>query len=677
MPLVALVVAAYAGGLLVGLRSPSGAAAPVWGLIAVAAALLVRLSAGSPGAAGRVALRRGIVVAVACVGIAVGWSAAAAPAKRGQRPPPALLAPLRVASIAAIDRSFGADAPLARALLVADRSDLPLEIRDRFSSAGLAHVLSISGLHVGIAAMSIELLVRALGAGAAVARTATLAVLVVYVAMLGAPPPALRAATMFGAVAAARWRGRPTSSWAALAVGAAVPLLLDPRAVASIGWQLSAGGVASLIAAGKLATRIFGGRLEGWRRTLAEAAIASTVASFASAPIVAWHFGRVSLVGPLANLAAAPVVAVMQPTLFLALVLAPLPSLSKLVAAAAHPMLRLLDAIAGHAAALPAASPVVAPTMLGAALALGGVVATLAAFSARQWERHAVVAAALLGLLAWTPYLPSGTGRVELHVIDVGQGDAVAIRTARGRWILIDAGRAWRGGDAGRATIVPHLRRRGGELVAFVLSHPHSDHVGGGASVIRSLSPRYFYDAGFVAGTAAYRQALQAASDGRSPTIWRRVRPGDSLVVDGVRLRFLAPDSAWAASLRDPNDASTVVVAEVGRVRFLLTGDAELAEEEWLLEHHRDALAADVLKVGHHGSRTSSDSGFIAAIAPRLALISVGTANMYGHPSDETLITLERQGAEIFRTDLDGTIIVETDGRRIAVRVDGRRWELR
>jgi competence protein ComEC len=677
MPLIALVVAAYAGGLLFGLRSAHGSAAPLWGLIAFAAVLIARLGGGSGEIATRAALRRGVLVVAACAGLAIGWSSAASPPQRGPRPPPAILSPLRDASIAAIDRSFGGDAHLARALLVADRSDLPLEIRHRFSSAGLAHVLSISGLHVGIAAMSIELLVRALGAGSAAARATTLVVLVVYVAMLGAPPPALRAATMFGAVSAARWRGRPTSSWAALAVGAAVPLIFDPRAVASIGWQLSAGGVASLIAAQKVAARIFGGRLEGWRKTLAEAAIASTVASFASAPIVAWHFGRVSLVGPLANLAAAPVVAVMQPTLFLALALAPVPSLSGLAAAAAHPMLRLLDTIAGQASALPAASPVVAPTMLGAALATGVIVATLAAFSARDWERPAVVAMALLGLLAWTPYLPAGTGRVELHVIDVGQGDAVALRTARGRWVLFDAGRAWRGGDAGRAAIVPHLRRRGGELVAFVLSHPHSDHVGGGATVIRSLSPRYFYDAGFVAGAVAYRQALVAASAGRSPTIWKRVRPGDSLVVDGVRLRFLAPDSAWAASLRDPNDASAVVIAEVGRVRFLLTGDAELPEEEWLLQHYRDALAADVLKVGHHGSRTSSDSAFIAAVAPRVALISVGTANNYGHPSDETLNTLERQGAEVFRTDLDGTIIVETDGRRLHVRVDGRRWELR
>jgi competence protein ComEC len=680
MPLALRIVACYATAVLAGLtvlaRHPVAAAAPL-----VAAFVWAVHRSGEPGAGSstrRFYLRLAVLLAVAVAGVVVGSAEAARTvgARTVRREPPGLLLPIRDAAVRSIEQAFGSDAPLAKALLVADRRELPLEIRDRFAAAGLAHILSISGLHVGIAAISLELFARVIGVGPAASRVVTLVLLGGYVLMLGAPPPALRAASMFAAVSFARGRGRPTSPWSALAFGAAVPLIFDPRSVVNIGWQLSAAGVASLIAARQIAARLAPDQMDGWRRSLLDAALASTIASFASSPIVAWHFGRVSLVGPVANLFAAPVIAVLQPTLFLALVLSPVPTLSSFVAGAAHPLLWALNFVAERAALLPASSVYVAPTIFGAIVSTGVVLSALAAFATREYERPAIVTVALLAVLFWSPRLPGGSGRTELHVIDVGQGDAIALRTARGRWLLFDAGRAWRGGDAGRAAVVPHLRRRGGGLVAFILSHPHTDHVGGASTVVRALKPAYFYDPGFVAGAAAYREALAAVAEGRARTRWRRVRPGDSLKVDEAVVRFLAPDSAWAASLRDPNDASTVALIEVGRVRFLLTGDAENGEENWLLSKSYEALRADVLKVGHHGSRTSSDSAFVAAVRPRVAVISVGAGNGYGHPSPETLRTLESQGVEVMRTDRDGTVILETDGRHLFAKVDGVRWRV-
>src|SRR6185436_18312111 len=139
---------------------------------------------------------------------------------------------------------------------------------------------------------------------------------------------------------------------------------------------------------------------------------------------------------------------------------------------------------------------------------------------------------------------------------------------------------------------------------------------------------------------------------------WARAHPGDSIVVDGVTLTFLAPDSAWTANLDDPNLASVVTLVRVGDVRFLLTGDAEAAEEDWLVAHQADALRADVLKVAHHGSSTSSTPSFLAAVRPRLALVSVGAGNTYGHPSLPTLAAIaasgpggERGAAQVLRTD--------------------------
>ena len=159
-------------------------------------------------------------------------------------------------------------------------------------------------------------------------------------------------------------------------------------------------------------------------------------------------------------------------------------------------------------------------------------------------------------------------------------------------------------------------------------------------------------------------------------TAWQRVHPGDSLVVDGVALHFLAPDSAWTAALTDPNLASTIVQVCVGNVRMLLVGDAERPEEDWLVAHYGNSLGADVLKVGHHGSSTSSSAEFLDAVRPRIALVSVGLGNSYGHPSAAVMGTLASRGAQVLRTDRLGTIVVRTDGRRLLVDANGESWEV-
>jgi competence protein ComEC len=261
---------------------------------------------------------------------------------------------------------------------------------------------------------------------------------------------------------------------------------------------------------------------------------------------------------------------------------------------------------------------------------------------------------------------------MELHMIDVGQGDAVAIRTPRGRWILVDAGRAWRAGDAGRATVIPYLRRHGGRLVAFVLSHPHADHAGGAATIVRALEPDLFWDGAYAGTSETYREALAALKEKALP--WERVRPGHERMIDDVRLEFLAPDSAWTDALDDPNEASVVLRASYGAVRFLLVGDAERGEERWLLARDSLGLRAEVLKVGHHGSSTSSTEPFLRAVQPSVALVSVGAGNTYGHPSPRVMGALAERGAIVLRTDRHGSIVVRTDGRSIEIEAQGERW---
>ena len=573
----------------------------------------------------------------------------------------------------AVDRVFPADAPLARALLVADTRSISPEVRDRYAAAGLAHMLSVSGLHVGIIALALEVLFQLLRLPSRAATIASIGVVAVYVALIGAPDPAVRSAVMLAAMAASRLTQRPTSPWALLALGAAAPLL-SPRAATDIGYQLSVAGVAALVAAGALVRRVVPARVRGWRRTLVAGLVTSSVATIVSAPLVAWTFGRISLVGPVTNLAAAPLMAIAQPMLFLGMLLAPLRPLAGLIGDAAHPLLAGFDLIATTGASIPGAWAEVTPTLITATLAAIASGALITACVVQYPATPMIVGAGALAAMVWGGVAPSGNGFAELHMLDVGQGDAIALRTPRGRWLLFDAGRSWRGGDAGRSVILPYLARRRGTLDAFVLSHPHTDHVGGASTIVRVLRPRRYYDAAFAGSADAYRQSLVTARDAGSA--WHRVHPGDSLVVDGVVVSFLAPDSAWTAGLRDPNLASTVARIRVGRVRFLLVGDAEREEEEWLLEHAGDALAADVLKVGHHGSSTSSGASFLDAVRPRIALVSVGANNSYGHPSQSVLEALTERGAQVLRTDRMGTVVVRTDGYHLLVEARGETWEI-
>jgi competence protein ComEC len=386
---------------------------------------------------------------------------------------------------------------------------------------------------------------------------------------------------------------------------------------------------------------------------------------------VAWSFGRVALLGPVTNLLADPVMGILQPVLFLALSV-PLAPIERLTVDAAHLLLAAFDAIARAAASLPFAAPAVLPTTLAAWTAAVGTLALVVACVARRPRRALVVAAASVVAMIAEPALAPPRDDTELHLLDVGQGDAIALRTRRGRWIVIDAGRSWDGGDAGRSVVVPYIAHRGGTVALFVLSHPHADHVGGAASLFAALHPERFLDPGYVGTSPPYLAALAEARADGIP--WRRVHPGDSLVVDEVVLTALAPDSSWAVGLHDANLASTVLVARVGAVRVLLTGDAEAEEEDWLLAHDADALAADVLKVAHHGSGTSTTPRFLAAVHPRLALVSVGAHNSYGHPSAGVLDRLREAGAATLRTDVAGTVVVHTDGRQLEVEAQGARW---
>lgn len=588
--------------------------------------------------------------------------------------PPGTLARWRTRTGELIDTLYGAHAPLARALIIADERDIDHGVRARFSDAGIIHMVSVSGLHVAVLAEAIVLIATLCRVPARKAEVVATGVVAVFVAFVGAPSPAIRSAAMYAAVVASRRLQRPTSPWALLALGAAVPLV-EPRVVQEIGYHLSVSGMAALIGAGALWRRLPIDRLPRWARRTGREMMATVVASAVTGPIVAWHFGRISLAAPLTNLAVAPLFTLAQPALFLSVVIAPLRPVARLVADGTTLLLAGIDHVARIGAAIPFAAIDMMPSAVTAWCVAFAATAVLAACTLHHWVRPLAAAVLVTGAAIWWPLVRPSSGTMEVHMIDVGQGDAIAIRTPRARWILVDAGDAWRNTDVGARVVAPYIRRRGGDIALMILSHPHADHIGGAASVMTRIPVRRVWDAGFAQGSAVYDGVLSAAR--RRGTEWQRASTGTTMEVDGVRLTVLAPDSIHVEHSRDANEASVVVMAEFEGVRVLLTGDLEQQEELDLVRRAAPHLRADILKVGHHGSNTSTTDALLSAVAPRLALVSVGADNRYGHPGPVVMERLRSRGVQVMRTDQDGTIVVSVRERWIRVAAADGQWLLR
>ncbi len=607
---------------------------------------------------------------------------------RSTRPlaePPGLRARLRLAAEARLVTLYGpARWPLAAALTLRAEGALPPEVRREFARAGLAHILAISGLHVAILAGAVMLVLRALRCPPGRARLAGTLAAFGYVWLLGVPAPALRAALMLALWCWAQLRQRPPVRGAVLAAALLAILAFDPWTVFEAGLWLSFAGVMGCAVAARAfgrAVRESGGSAR-WLRLLAPAAV-SAGAVLATTPVQLAGFGTASPVAVVSNLVAIPLTTLLVPALALALGLASLPvpaaaSAAAIPAAASAPLLDLLEHLAGAAAGLEWGTITPDDPLPAAALSLVLAVWILRPLPRARPVRDVLAARALLALASvmvfrgWGPLLQwhggaDGGGRLALHFLAVGQGDAAAIRTPHGSWIVIDAGVRAAGMDQGARKVVPFLRRQGARRLAVVVaSHGDADHLGGLPAVLEALPTDIALEPGIALGRPLYVKWLSdvAKDHGR----WHPARAGDRIEVDGVRLRVWHPDSATIAGGWAVNENAVVLTVEYGAFRAVFGGDAGLPME---------ALRAvqigrvTVLKVGHHGSPGASGPAWLAALQPSVCVIEVGRNN-YGHPDAGVVRRLGEAGCGVYRTDRDGDVDVTTDGRLVRVRATGR-----
>lgn len=578
---------------------------------------------------------------------------------------------LRTAITRAGERLYGDRAPVIDALILGRRTAMDPELREDFARAGLVHLLAISGFHVGLLTSWTVLLglacrlsrARAYGLGAVVA--------VAYVAFLGWPAPATRAAVLGVLVAVGVIRQRSVRASATLATAALVVLMIEPWAVLDLGAWLSVSAVAGLTAATRWTDHALG---RGWGWRMLGASVGSTLAT---APLTAAVLGAVAPVGILLNFVAIPLAVLAVPGVLASLVAAlVLPPLAAPLAAGAGLALHGLEALARFGARVPGGHLITEPGWAAgvpwvavALVAAWGVSGRAKPFVAGH--RWLLVLAATSWVLAagtaWGRLAADDAAALTLHFLDVGQGDGTLIRTPAGRWVLVDAGPADQRIDAGRRVVAPYLARQGARRVEVALvSHVHADHLGGLAAVLRRVPAGVIVEPAMPAADAGYQRFLALVAAEGQP--WRAGRRGDRFVLDGVSFEILHPDTSWAWWGMDLNENSLVVRVSWSGFSALLTGDAGIPAEALLAGQ---LGPVDLLKVGHHGSRGSTSEALLAETRPVLAVISAGRNNRHGHPAPPALARLEAAGAIIRRTDRDGTIRVAVTPGRMRVRTAG------
>jgi competence protein ComEC len=584
-------------------------------------------------------------------------------------------------------------AAIAEAMLLGETTNLGDAARRTFNRAGVSHLFSVSGLHTAMIAGMVFLLCRALFVPPRASTWALFGFLAVYCVLVGFRAPVVRGAVMAACMAMPILLRRRVDALGAFSIALFLTMLAAPRSMLRSDFQLSYActfGLITLYPALRELLEVSRDKGAPWakrlvslyNRHIAQGLAIFLAAQLALLPLLIFYFDSVSLIGFVANLILVPLATlILALTWVFSLLGGLLPVLGHLLGPALEGLIGFFEWVARGLAAFPGAVARVPRLPWWLALLYYGLVFSgphLLMENApggreRRGARMLLRLAGVLVLLVWWPIaarLPwtgaEPPASLQITMLDVGQGDSLVLQTPNGLTLVVDTGQA-----SGGRTLRDYLRAGGvDEIHGLILTHPDADHIGGAADIVREFYVGNLFVGPNVAGTETQKNLDAAVAAAFVPT--RQLRRGDTLRFLGqsadLRLEVLHPPDEGLPGV-DLNDHSVVLVARYGEIDFLLTGDAGLkAEADMLRAFGPEILDIEVLKLGHHGSRTSSGADFIEAATPQIALVSVGARNRFGHPSPEVIERLEQAGAQILNTTVHGSVDLRTDGKRIWIR---------
>ncbi|MFC1628516.1 DNA internalization-related competence protein ComEC/Rec2 [Gemmatimonadota bacterium] len=539
---------------------------------------------------------------------------------------------------------------LIQGILLNNRDAVDRTWVDAFRSAGAAHLLAVSGLHLSILVMTIMIVFNLLRAGRRVSVASVILVIWIYVITIGSPPSAIRAGLMISAWIILKDTLRRIDDGRLFPAAILVALVVSPALIASTGFHLSVAAVAGIIIAGRKdgvpERNSIRERFHGIMRV-------TLGAQSGVLPVQVLVFGTITPLALMVNILAVPLLGLWLPSVLAALALGLAGGIpEQLVGAFCEGTGRLLlwwVYLWGNV-----------PGILQPAQPWASLVATAGLIAWGSGRRDGrLVALLLLALITWSPVLTPSAPRITF--LDVGQGDSIVIETRHpSRVIVIDAGPAWEEWSAGEGIVAAYLRSRGiSKIDLLVASHSDADHIGGMPALLERFEVDLFMRGEWriqLEGAAQTLLSQLSASQTRSliPRSGERMELAHNAWFDV--LHGLPGDAEKLVTL-DENDRSLVLRLELNGLSVLFPGDLEVSGERFLLPYE-DRLHCQVLKVSHHGSSDSTSLEFLRMVQPSLAVISVGKRNLHGHPDSRILEELRSSGVKVWRTDLSGALVL-------------------
>jgi len=561
------------------------------------------------------------------------------------------------------------DAAAVFAMLFGGYGGIKPELTAAFTATGIVHILSVSGSHIALLAGTMQKVGSLLRLSPLVTAVFVIVTVLIYAVFSGCVPPVVRSATMGIMTFVALALGREKDACIALAFVSLVMLAMSPQLIYDISFQLSFAATAGLLYLSPVLTKL----LIRLPKYVAINMAITIAAQLSVLPFLAWYFNSVSLSALIANILVVPIIENMIIFgLFGVIIGVIFPIGQALLFVYCSLTIGLVYQLTSAVAAIPSGNLYVPSIGIwgGACyyIALAGVFILLQLRSdslAQYWNTYKKE---LLGFSVILVFIviayQNHSEPVRMHFIDVGQGDAMLFTTPHGKNIVIDTGGVLSllsDFDIGERVVVPYLKHYGVTKVDYLLlTHVHEDHAGGAAAIRRHLPVEHI-----IIGKENRNEYAKVFKTNLQDTAsFAAAYTGEEFVVDGVRVQVLqALDAVKAGS---GNEVSNVFKLTYGKHSFLITGDLDANGEKELVKNQAN-LKSTVLKVAHHGSKTSSTPEFIQTVDPQYAVISVGANNTFGHPNQKVVERLEEQQATVYRTDTCGAIVFASDGKTLTV----------